>query len=161
MPQNTPTKEQALQKLRQYCGYSERCHADVVSKLYDLGVWKKDHDEILATLIEENYLNEERFAKLFAGGHFRQKEWGRNKIKQHLKLKNISAYCLKKAMQEIDDDEYNRVLQKLFLKKWESLKGEKNRFIKMKKTSDFLLQKGYEASLVNEQIQQQIKKAKP
>ncbi|MCH5716048.1 regulatory protein RecX [Niabella hibiscisoli] len=62
------TKEQALQKLRHYCAYAERCHSDVVSKLYDLGVWKKEHDEIISTLIEENYLNEERFAKSFAGG---------------------------------------------------------------------------------------------
>lgn len=150
MQQKNLTKEQALQKLRQYCGYSERCHSDVVSKLYDLGVWKKNHDEIVATLIVENYLNEERYAKAFAGGHFRQKHWGRNKIKQHLKLKNISPYCINKGMLEIDEDEYGAVLQKYFHQKWDSLKGEKNRFTKMKKTSDFLLQKGFEAHLINE-----------
>lgn len=144
------TKEQALQKLRQYCGYSERCHADVISKLYDLGVWRKDHDEIVSTLIEENFLNEERYAKAFAGGHFRNKEWGRNKIRQHFKLKNISPYCINKAMKEIDENDYEKLLQKLFSKKWDSLKGEKNRFIKMRKTSDFLLQRGFESNLINE-----------
>lgn len=149
------TKEQALQKLRQYCAYSERCHADVVSKLYDLNVWKKDHDEIIATLIEENYLNEERFAIAFVGGHFRQKQWGRNKILQHLKLKKISAYCIKKAMREIEDEEYNKVFKKLFQKKWDSLKGERNRFVKMKKTSDYLIQKGFEAEFINELFKQQ------
>lgn len=149
------TKEQALQKLRQYCAYSERCHADVVSKLYDLNVWKKDHDEIIATLIEENYLNEERFAKAFAGGHFRQKQWGRNKILQHLRQKNVSAYCIKKAMKEIENEEYDQVLKKLFQKKWDSLKGERNRFVKMKKTSDYLIQKGFEAALINELFKQQ------
>lgn len=149
------TKEQALQKLRQYCAYSERCHADVVSKLYNLNVWKKDHDEIIATLIEENYLNEERFAIAFAGGHFRQKQWGRNKILQHLKLKKISAYCIKKAMKEIEDEEYNKVFKKLFQKKWDSLKGERNRFVKMKKTSDYLIQKGFETELINELFKQQ------
>ncbi|MGC4232263.1 MAG: regulatory protein RecX [Niabella sp.] len=143
------TKEQALQKLRQYCAYSERCHSDVVSKLYGLGIWKKDHDEIIATLIEENYLNEERFAKAFAGGHFRSKKWGRNKIKAALKLKDISSYCIKKGMQEIDEDDYNAALEKLFLDKWQSLKGTQNRFARMKKTTDFLLQKGYEAHLIN------------
>ena len=56
------TKEQALQKLKHYCAYQERCHSEVRQKLYRLGVWKREHDEILATLIEENYLNEERFA---------------------------------------------------------------------------------------------------
>lgn len=143
------TKEQALQKLRQYCAYSERCHADVVSRLYDLNVWKKDHDEIISTLIEENYLNEERYAKAFAGGHFRQKQWGRNKIKQYLKQKNISSYCIKKAMKEIDDEAYHDVLKKFFQKKWDSLKGERNRFTKMKKTSAYLIQKGYEPELIN------------
>lgn len=142
------TKDQALQKLRQYCAYSERCHSDVVSRLYDLGVWKKDHDEIIATLIEENYLNEERFAKAFAGGHFRTKHWGRNKITVALKQKGISSYCIKKGMQEIDEDDYNAVLEKLFRDKWQSLKGTQNRFARMKKTSDFLLQKGYEAHLI-------------
>ena len=143
-------KEQALQKLRQYCGYSERCHSDVVSKLHDLGVWKKDHGEIIGTLIEENYLNEERYAKAFAGGHFRQKQWGRNKIKQHLLQKNISSYCIKIAMNEIDAKDYDLVLQKIFTQKWNSLKGERSRFIKMKKTSSFLLQRGFEPGLIND-----------
>lgn len=142
-------KEQALQKLRQYCGYSERCHADVVDKLYNLNVWKKDHDEIIATLIEENFLNEERYAKAFAGGHFRQKQWGRVKIINHLKIKKISPYCIKAAMKEINDDDYNKTLQHLFDKKWQTLKSEKNRFTKMKKTSDYLLQKGYEPALIH------------
>jgi len=143
------TKEQALQKLRQYCAYSERCHSDVVSKLYDLGVWKKEHDEMIATLIEENYLNEERFAKAFAGGHFRTKHWGRNKIIAALKQKGVSPYCIKKGMQEIDEADYNAALENLFHDKWQSLKGTQNRFVKMKKTADFLLQKGYEAHLIN------------
>jgi len=62
------TKEQALQKLRHYCGYQERSHAEVKSKLYELGVRKADHDELISSLIEEDYLNEERFAIAFAGG---------------------------------------------------------------------------------------------
>jgi regulatory protein len=143
------TKEQALQKLRHYCAYAERCHSDVVSKLYDLGVWKKEHDEIVATLIEENYLNEERFAKSFAGGHFRSKQWGKNKIVQALKQKGISAYCIKTGLKEIDEDDYEQTLQKLFTQKWESLKGTPNRFAKMKKTTDYLLQKGFESHLIN------------
>ncbi len=143
------TKEQALQKLKHYCAYSERCQADVTSRLYEWGVWRSYHDEIMATLIEENYLNEERYAKAYAGGHFRQKLWGRNKIKQYLKLNNISPYCIKKAIQEIDNEAYLDVLQKLFDEKWNSLKGEKNRLVKMKKTTAFLLQKGFEADLIN------------
>ena len=79
------SKEQALQKLKHYCGYQDRSHSEVKEKLYSLGVWKKDHDEIMAALIEENYLNEERFALAFAGGKFRMKKWGRVKIKYELK----------------------------------------------------------------------------
>lgn len=143
------TAEQALQKLKHYCAYAERCHYDVINKLYELGVWKKEHDEIIATLIEDGYLNEERFAKAFAGGHFRTKQWGRKKIITALKQKGISPYCIKKGMSEIDETDYEQTLQKLFKSKWNSLTQEKNRFTKMKKVSDFLIQKGYETQLVN------------
>lgn len=143
------TKDEALQKLRHYCAYAERCHSDVVSRLYDLGVWKKEHDEIVAALIEENYLNEERFARSFAGGHFRTKQWGKNKIVQALKQKGVSPYCIKTGLKEIDEDDYEQTLQKLFNQKWDSLKGISNRFVKMKKTTDYLLQKGFESHLIN------------
>ncbi len=142
------TKEQALQKLKHYCGYQERSHAEVKEKLYSLGVWKKDHDEIIATLIEENYLNEERFATAFVRGKFRMKQWGRVKIKYELKQKQVSEYNIKKALKEIDETTYSDTLKKLYEERWESLKGEKNRFIKMTKTRDYLLQKGYEMELV-------------
>ena len=118
------TKEQALQKLRHYCAYQERCHSEVKEKLYSLGVWKKDHDEIIATLIEENYLNEERFAIAFAGGKWRVKQWGRVKIKYDLKLKQVSDYCIKKAMKQIDEEEYLAVLSKLAKEKYAALKKD-------------------------------------
>ncbi|MES2881389.1 MAG: RecX family transcriptional regulator, partial [Bacteroidota bacterium] len=84
------TKEQAAQKLRQYCGYQERSHFEAKQKLYELGVKKIYHDEIIAELIQEDYLNEERFAILFAGGKFRMKEWGRKKIVHALQEKRVS-----------------------------------------------------------------------
>ncbi|MBO9591380.1 MAG: RecX family transcriptional regulator [Niabella sp.] len=139
--------EQALKKLQHYCAYSERCHQDVVNKLFELGVWKKEHDAIIAALIEESYLNEERFAKAFAGGHFRQKKWGRNKIKATLQQKQVSPYCIKAGMKEIDEEAYEQTLTELLQQKWNSLKGERNRFIKMKKTAVFLIQRGYEPEL--------------
>lgn len=147
------TKEQALQKLKHYCGYQERCHSEVKEKLYALGVWKKDQEEIISTLIEENYLNEERFAIQFAGGHFRMKQWGRVKIKYELKQKQVSEYCIKKALKEIDEAAYAKTLQKLATQKWALLKGEKNSFTKKRKLQDYLLQKGYELGLVGEMLQ--------
>ncbi len=154
MSQNRIPKEQALQKLKHYCAYQERCHKEVRDKLYALGQWKNEVDEITAQLIEEGYLNEERFAIQFAGGRFRIKQWGRKKIEIALREKQVSAYCIKKAMKQIDDDDYMATLQKLATDKWITLKSEKNIFIKMRKCRDYLLQKGYEYELINDAIAQ-------
>lgn len=137
------TKEQALQKLRQYCGYQERSHAEVVQKLWDLGVTKSAHDEIISTLIEEDYVNEERFAKAFARGKFRMKDWGRKKIYYALREKKVSEYNIKMAMQEIDDTTYEKTLFELAEKKYDQLRQEQY-MVRKKKTMDYLLQKGYE-----------------
>lgn len=142
------TKEQALQKLKQYCAYQERCHREVKEKLYALGVWKRDHDEIIATLIEENYLNEERFAIAYAGGKFRIKGWGRIKIKYELKQKQVSEYCIKKALKQIDESNYIDKLTKLAIEKYQSLKGEQY-LIRKKKTIDYLVGRGFELDLIN------------
>ena len=142
------TKEQALPKIKQYCAYQERCQSEVKEKLYSMGLWKKDVEEIISQLIEENYVNEERFALLFAGGKFRIKHWGRVKIKWELKQKQISEYCIKKAMKEIGEDAYQKKLKKLADEKWKMLKSEKNSFDKKAKLQDYLLQKGYEFELI-------------
>lgn len=142
------SKEQALQKVKQYCAYQERCHSEVKDKLYSFGLHKNDVDELLSDLISENYLNEERFAIHFAGGKFRIKHWGRVKIKYALKQKQISPYCLNKAMASIDENEYNRIMVKLFEQKSKLLKSEKNIFIKKRKLQDHLMQKGFEPDLI-------------
>jgi regulatory protein len=143
LPKKHLTKEQALQKLKHYCGYQERCHSEVKEKLYNLGVWKKEQDEIIAALIEEGFLNEERFAIAFAGGRFRVKHWGRVKIKYELKQKQVSDYSIKKALKQIDEDDYLAVLKKLAEEKYASLKEEQS-LIRKKKTFDYLVQKGFE-----------------
>ena len=86
------TAEQAFQKLKHYCGYQGRCHKEVKEKAYSLGLRKSDVEELTSRLIEEDFLNEERFAKLFVGGKFRIKQWGRVKIKHELKQKGVSEY---------------------------------------------------------------------
>ena len=145
------TKDQALQKLRQYCAYQERSHYEVQQKLYELGIRKQEHDEIIANLIEEDYLNEERFAKAFAGGKFRMKDWGRKKIYYALKEKKVSEYSIKQAMKEIDEDEYLKNLKELAQDKYESLKDEQY-LARKKKTIDFMIQKGYEFDLVTKAL---------
>ncbi len=151
------TKEQALQKLKHYCAYQERCHSDVKEKLYSLGVWKKDHDEIIAALIEENYLNEERFAIAFAGGKFRINQWGRVKIKYALKQKQVSEYCIKKAMKQIGEEDYLQLLNKLAKEKYALLKSEQY-LVRKKKTADYLMNRGFEAPIINEVIETIVKK---
>jgi regulatory protein len=146
------TPDQALPRAKHYCAYQERCHSEVKEKLYDFGLNKKEVDEILSQLIEENYLNEERFAIHFAGGKFRMKHWGRVKIKYELRKKQVSDYCIRKALASLDDDAYMKTLQKLFDEKLRTLKSEKNIFIKKRKLQDHLLQKGFEAELVRELI---------
>jgi regulatory protein len=148
------SKEQALQKAKHFCGYQERCHTEVKEKLYSFGLRKTDVEELLSRLIEENYLNEERFAMLFAGGRFRLKQWGRVKIKYALKQKKISEYCIKKALQEIGEEQYAAVLKKLAAQKWRATKGQGvNWFVKMNKTTDYLLQKGYEPDLIRKELE--------
>jgi regulatory protein len=145
------SKEQALQKLKHYCGYQERCHSEVKEKLFSLGIWENERDEIIANLIEENYLNEERFAIAFAGGRFRIKQWGRVKIKYELKNKQLSEYSIRKALNLLPEDEYLQTLQKLAEEKYDSLKREQW-LVRKKKTVDYLLQKGYEPNLINEAV---------
>src|SRR5947209_13070223 len=141
------TKEQALQKLRQYCAYQERCHSEVEQKLWDLGVRRAEHQEIIASLIEDDYLNEERFAREFAGGRFRLKNWGRNKINYALREKKVSTYSINKGLKEINEEDYHKTLRHLAEKKFSSLRGEEAR-MRVKKTTDYLLQKGYEHGLI-------------
>lgn len=150
-PKKHLTKEQALQKLKQYCAYQERSHSEVREKLYALGVWKKEHDEIISTLIEENYLNEERFAIAFAGGKFRIKHWGRVKIKYELKQKQVSEYCIRKALAQFTEADYREALTKLAEQKFDSLKGEQY-LVRKKKLMDYLIYKGYESNLAMEVI---------
>ena len=151
------TPQQALPKIKQYCAYQERCHSEVKEKLYSFGLYKNDVEDLVSKLIEENYLNEERFAIQFTGGRFRIKQWGRVKIKYQLKQKQVSDYCIKKALNAIDDAEYLMTLEKLAVLKHNSLKTEKNLFTKRKKIQDYLKMKGYETDLINDMLKDIVK----
>lgn len=148
--------EVALQKIKSYCAYQERSHQQVRYKLIELEVYGDDLEEMMSILISENYLNEERFARSLARGKFRFKQWGRQKINYALKQEKISAYCIQQAMTEIDEDEYVKTLNCLADKKLSTLKNEKNKFIKMTKLRNYLLQKGYESEYIREILQQKL-----
>jgi len=137
----------ALSKAQAYCAYQERCQSEVRTKLYTWGLWKNDVENILTQLISDGFINEERFSIIYAGGKFRIKNWGRVKIKTALKQKGISDYCIKKALQKIDDTVYKISLKKLILKKSKELK-EKNKQTLASKLSSYAISKGYESDLV-------------
>ena len=140
--------EEAFRKIKHYCAYQERNHRETKEKLYSFGLYKHEVEQLLSQLVEENYLNEERFVMAFAAGHFRMKQWGKSKIKYELRQKGISEYLVKKALNAIDEDDYEKTFKKLAEVKLKTLKSEKNIFIKKKKVQQYLLQKGYESALI-------------
>lgn len=148
---NSLTPDQAWPKIMQFCAYRERCHFEVREKLAGMMLPKKDAETLLCRLIEEDYLNEERFAIQFAGGHFRQKKWGKHKIVYELKQKRVSDIIIKTALKEIDGVDYIASLQKLALVKWNSLKKEQY-LARQSKTVAYLLQKGYEGLIIRDVI---------
>jgi regulatory protein len=150
------TKEQALQKLRFYCRYQQRCQSEIKQKLFELGINKNDHDELIGELIKENCLNDERFAVAFVSGRFRLKQWGRKKIQKGLKEKRVSDEIAQKALEQIDQKEYMAVLNKLAKERYASLKHEQC-LVRKKKTMDYLMQKGYEVDLIKSLINSFLK----
>jgi len=145
------TPEQASLKIRSWCAYQERSHYETRNKLNE---WRLDEavaENIIADLIAENYLNEERFASAFAGGKFRIKHWGRNKIKVELKKHRISEVNLRKALTQIEEESYCKMIQHEIEKKLRSIiKGDQNK--KFYATLQYLISRGFEADLVREEL---------
>ena|SRR5215831_16311720 len=147
------SKEQAYQKAKHYCAYQERSHTEVREKLYSFGIRKQEVEELISQLIEENCLNEERFAIRFAGGKFRMKQWGRIKIRYELKQKRVGEYCIRKALEAIDEEAYRQTIAKLAERKWKAFNDEQSKIAKIARTTEYLLHKGYESILIKQAIE--------
>lgn len=147
--QKSYTVREATLKLTQYCAYRDRSQKEVEEKLREMRMIPQACEQIIIKLMQENFLNEERFARSFVRGKFRIKKWGRIKIKQELKYKEIGSPLIKIALTEIDEQEYYKTLVELAEKKVVLIK-EKNAFKKKQKLINYLSQKGYESSLVFE-----------
>lgn len=145
--------EIATEKLKRYCAYQERCHQEVVDKLYKLGLYKSQVDAVVLTLLQENFLNEQRFAEAFVSGKFRIKRWGRTKIVGQLKQKRISDYCIKKGLEQIDNNEYFDTMNYWIERKLRESK-ETDDYKKKGKVAAFLIQKGFESGLVWEVLRE-------
>ena len=142
------TFEEALKKMRRYCAYQDRCHWEARSRLLKLGVYGDRLEEVLAALVEENFLNEERFARSFVRGKFRLKGWGRRKLKVELKRRQISDYCIRSAMTEIDEKHYLDRLEGLLRRKQAGMLSEEALYLRKQRLARYGIRKGYESDLV-------------
>jgi len=141
------TVNEATKILEYFCAYQERCHKEVENKLTELRMIPEAKEQIILHLLENNFLNEERFAKAFVRGKFNFKKWGKIKIKNELKFRNISSYNIKVSLKEIDDDLYQETIQEVAQKKVNLIR-DPNSFKKKQKLIKYLLSKGYESEFV-------------
>ncbi len=141
----------ALDKMKNWCAYQERSQNEARQKLYEFKLESEQTEAIIIELISENYLNEERFAMAFASGKFRIKQWGRIKIKMALRQHKISDYCIKKALEGINEVEYEKTLIKVIEKKLNLTKGgdQRKRFYAV---SNYAISRGFESDFVIEQL---------
>ncbi len=144
----------ALSGMQRFCAYQERSHAEVRSRLLDMGVYGETLEQVISALIEENFLNEDRFACAFTRGKCHIRKWGRIKIENELKVRKVSAYCIRKAMKEIDNEVYLDNLKQLLLKKSRTLGAEEDAFRKNQKLFQYALQKGYESELISQVLRE-------
>jgi regulatory protein len=147
------TPKEALLKLEHFCAYQERCHAEVVAKLYSLKMTSDEIDSIIVQLIENNFLNETRFACSFARGKHRIKFWGKIRITNELKARQISPANITLALKEISPEEYEDTFSQLSERCWNSI-HEKNILKKRKKFCDYMLRRGYESFLVYDKVKE-------
>jgi regulatory protein len=145
--------KEATNKIEHYCAYQERCHEEVVSKLWSMKLDSQEIAEIIAYLISSNFLNESRFACSFARGKHRIKHWGKIRIVNELKFRKISTYNINLALKEITAEEYTATFHSLAERHWETI-SETNMLKKRKKFCDYLLRRGFESNLVYEKVKE-------
>lgn len=140
--------EGGLALMQKFCAYQDRCQAEVRTRLIEHSIYGDTLEEIIADLIADDFINEERFAASYVSGKFKIKRWGRLKILKELKFRQISNYSIKKAMKQIDEEEYTDVLATLLTKKSNTLSSAKDKWEKKKKLTAFATQKGYEYDVI-------------
>ena len=150
LEQSFPYKE-IQQKLEQYCAFQERCHLEVSQKLKEYGINGNPMYRIISHLIEQNYLNETRFAEHFVRGKFNIKKWGKKRLLRELKQRNISDWNIKNAMKEISDTDYWECGQALAEKFWRSNEN-KPLVVQKKKVWNAMQYRGWETELIMENI---------
>ncbi|GAB4395299.1 MAG: regulatory protein RecX [Microscillaceae bacterium] len=147
MPKKVYNPSEAYAKAARYCAYQERSQQEVRARLQEYGWQGQEAEALIARLIEDNFINEERFARTYAGGKFRLKQWGRRKIEQGLRSKGLSEYCVQAGLSEIAREEYQEALKSLLEKKNTQL-AEEPPLLRKQKLLRYALAKGYEQDLI-------------
>jgi len=153
------TLEQALYNLQKYCTYQDRCHIEVERKLTEMRMIPQAKEQIIMSLIKDDYLNEERFASAFVKGKFRIKKWGKIRLKLELKKRNISTYLIKIALKQISAEDYIATFEEIANKKAKLIKAN-SILLKKKKLADYLFYKGWESSMIYQKVNQVFKDQK-
>jgi regulatory protein len=141
------TVEQIKKKIENYCVYQDRCHKEVEQKMAEYNLISEAKELILLSLMKDDFLNEERFSKSFARGKFRIKNWGKQRIVRELKFRDISAYNIKTALKEIEEEEYIKTIYSITENR-NNVISEPNIYKRKKKLVDFLMRKGFENELI-------------
>lgn len=147
------TVKQAVEKAMKFCAYQERCQMEVRNKLRDFQITSDEREEVIMELIQQNFLNEERYAKALARGKFRMKKWGKKKIELALKQKDISPACIAIGLEEISDEEYASTIHQLVEKTWNKNRGVQS-YQRVSKTAKYVIGRGFESHLVWDELKQ-------
>ena len=147
------SSKEVRQKLEHYCAYQDRCHQEVYQKMFSFSLTAHEKEELMVYLIDNNFLNEERFAQSFTRGKHNYKNWGKIRIVNELKARNISSTIIKIALKEINDPLYLETFEELSEKHWNTI-NESNLMKKRKKFCDFFMRKGWENSLIYEKVRE-------
>lgn len=150
------TVEQIKHKIENYCVYQDRCHKEVEQKMAEYNLIPEAKELILLSLMKDNFLNEERFSKSFARGKFRIKNWGKQRIVRELKFRDISAYNIKTALKEIEEEEYIKTIYRITENR-NNVTSETNTYKRKKKLIDFLMRKGFENELIFKTVNEVVK----
>ncbi|MFC4738621.1 regulatory protein RecX [Flavobacterium ponti] len=145
--------DETRKKLEYYCAYQDRCHQEVYQKMFSFNLTSNEKEEVMVYLINNNFLNEERFAQSFVRGKHNYKKWGKTRITNELKARNISSTIIKIALKEINDSLYFEAFEELANKHWETI-SETNLMKKRKKFCDYFMRKGWENELIYEKVKE-------